>query len=132
MRQKHVLFLTKDEDLRNFYFVLRTGDRIVPANPYNTTQKASKMNVPYLIGTTNDEGGYSISYYHHPNFTTGLSRTEFVFLLAKTAANRGLVELGGDYELYAEKVIETFGHGLDNSEQTYYSVIWGRWFGKGN
>ena len=89
------------------------------------------MNVPYLIGTTNDEGGYSISYYHHPNFVTGLSRDEFVFLLAKTAANRGLVRLDGDFEEFATKVEATFGAGLDKSTKTYYSVIWGRWFGKG-
>ena len=117
-------------DLRNFYHVLRTGDRIVPANPY-TDENSFKMNVPYLIGTTNDEGGYSISYYHHPNFVTGLSRAEFVFLLAKTAANRGLVRLDGDFEEFAAKVEATFGAGLDKSTKTYYSVIWGRWFGKG-
>ena len=90
----------------DFYYLLNTGDKvsvfsknifleidtsvfdplikIIPEHPYRKNSTAFKMNVPYLIGTTNDEGGYSLSYYHHPNFVSGLSRDEFVFLLAKS------------------------------------------------
>ena len=45
-----------DETNLDFYYLLNTGDRIIPEHPNREKSKAFQMNVPYLIGTTDDEG----------------------------------------------------------------------------
>jgi len=60
-----------------FYWTFSAGDSILPRNPYGDLKKAFTMDVPYLIGRTNDEGCYSMSFYHHPKFLEGLSRDDF-------------------------------------------------------
>ena len=107
-----------DETNLDFYYLLNTGDRIIPEHPYRKNSTTFQMNVPYLIGTTDDEGrgriyfdwlpvtidkltipegGYSISYYHHPNFVSGLSWEEFIFLLAKSGLR--MIDKQSQYEL---------------------------------
>ena len=49
------------------------------------------------IKLTIPEGGYSISYYHHPNFVSGLSWDEFIFLLAKSGLR--MIDKQSQYEL---------------------------------
>lgn len=66
-----------------FYYTLTVGDDILPVNPYVDSDNSFTMNVPYMIGRTDDEGGYSMSYYHSPNFLSGLNREEFRDLLVK-------------------------------------------------
>lgn len=73
-----------------FYYILSVGDKVLPYHPYSEKGMENVMNIPYIIGRTNDEGGYSMSFYHHENFFEGLTREEFVELLYKTAKDRGV------------------------------------------
>ena len=105
------MFLTR---LR-FYFVLTVGDEVLPLHPYR--EGALTMDIPYLIGRTNDEGGYSMSYYHHPNFLSGLSEEEFKTLLVKTARGRGLYDDATmTEEDFAQRVIRNFAYWTAPSE----------------
>ena len=62
-----------------FYWTFCTGgpDSILPTIPYADLEQSFKMDIPYLIGRTNDEGCYSMSFYHHPKFLEGLSKEDF-------------------------------------------------------
>ena len=60
-----------------FYWTFSAGDSILPKIPYGDLEESFTMDVPYLIGRTNDEGCYSMSFYHHPKFLEGLSKDDF-------------------------------------------------------
>ena len=51
-----------DETNLDFYYLLNTGDKIIPEHPYRKNSTAFQMNVPYLIGTTDDEGRGRIKF----------------------------------------------------------------------
>ena len=51
-----------DETNLDFYYLLNTGDKIIPEHPYRKSSTAFQMNVPYLIGTTDDEGRGRIKF----------------------------------------------------------------------
>ena len=52
----------EDETHLDFYYLLNTGERIIPEHPYRKNSKAFQINVPYLIGTTDDEGRGRINF----------------------------------------------------------------------
>ncbi len=60
-----------------FYWTFSACDSILPQIPQGDLEKSFTMDVPFLIGRTNDEGCYSMSFYHHPKFLEGLSREDF-------------------------------------------------------
>ena len=89
--------------------MLTVGDEVLPLHPYS--EGAVTMDIPYLIGRTNDEGGYSMSYYHHPNFLSGLTEKEFKRLLVKTARGRGLYDDATmTEEGFSQSVIRNFAY----------------------
>ena len=65
-----------------FYFILSVGDPVIPYHPYSQKGMENIMDIPYMLGRTNDEGGYSMSFYHHQNFFSGLSRNQSCKFLA--------------------------------------------------
>ena len=50
------------------------------------------MDVPYLIGRTNDEGGNLLSQAQTANFRKGLSEKQFRELVGSIAMAKGLIQ----------------------------------------